>query len=241
MNKLKQNWRIYKKELRNKGLLSFIRARVQKLVDILMYRLINLTQQNKQFTFNHKRYYYSLSRYNYTWKNERSVEIPIIYKLLENNKNKDVLEVGNVLSHYYLTSHDVLDKYEKASGVINEDVVDYSPSKKYDLIVSISTLEHVGWEEKPQEPQKIIPAIKKLKSLLKENGQLIITLPLGYSNPFLNKAIQDQTLGFDDTYYLKRISHSNKWKQVEFADVKNSKYNSPFPNANAILVGIITA
>jgi hypothetical protein len=38
----------------------------------------------------------------------------------------------------------VLDKYEQAPGVINEDVVSFSPPQKYDLIVSVSTLEHVG-------------------------------------------------------------------------------------------------
>jgi hypothetical protein len=42
---------------------------------------------------------------------------------------RNVLEVGNVLSHYFPVHHDVLDKYEKAKGVINEDVVEFSPAK----------------------------------------------------------------------------------------------------------------
>jgi len=32
---------------------------------------------------------------------------------------------------------------DETSGVINQDVVDYIPSEKYDLIIGISTLEHV--------------------------------------------------------------------------------------------------
>ena len=43
--------------------------------------------------------------------------------------------------------HDVLDKYEKGNNVINDDVVSFSTEVKYDLIVSVSTLEHVGWDE----------------------------------------------------------------------------------------------
>ena len=67
-----------------------------------------------------------------------------------NNKNtswKNIFEVGSVLSHYFPINHDVLDKYEKGHGVINQDVVDFKPHNKYDLIVSISTLEHVGFDD----------------------------------------------------------------------------------------------
>jgi cyclopropane fatty-acyl-phospholipid synthase-like methyltransferase len=51
--------------------------------------------------------------------------------------------------------------------VINEDVVNFKSKKKYDLIVSISTLEHVGWDEKPM---KIPRAIENLKTLITPQG-----------------------------------------------------------------------
>jgi len=51
-----------------------------------------------------------------------------------------------VLSHYFAVKHDIVDKYEIAPSVVNEDLVNFKPGKKYDLIVSISTLEHVGWD-----------------------------------------------------------------------------------------------
>ena len=35
---------------------------------------------------------------------------------------------------------------------------------KYDLIVTISTLEHVGWDEEPRDPSKVLRAIENLKS-----------------------------------------------------------------------------
>jgi hypothetical protein len=45
------------------------------------------------------------------------------------NQRKNILEIGNVTSHSYPVTHDVLDKYEIADGVVNEDVTDYQPSK----------------------------------------------------------------------------------------------------------------
>jgi hypothetical protein len=110
----------------------------------------------KTFIFNGKTYYYFVHKYNTTWKNERAVEVPIIWDIVREHyrQGKRVLEVGNVLSHYFRIFHDVLDKYEVAEGVINQDVVDFKPAWKYDLIVSISTLEHVGWDEEPKEPEK---------------------------------------------------------------------------------------
>jgi len=95
--------------------------------------------------------------------NERAVEIPIIWHIVRENKGKRILEAGNVLSHYFRVDHDIVDKYERAEDVINEDVVNFQPSKKYDLIVSISTLGHVGWDENPKEPSKILKAIEHLK------------------------------------------------------------------------------
>ena len=63
--------------------------------------------------------------YNKTWQNERAVEIPIIWGILTGYQGKRILEVGNVLSHYIPVEHDIVDKYEMAPGVINQDVVDY--------------------------------------------------------------------------------------------------------------------
>ena len=97
-----------------------------------------------------------------TWRNERTVAVPIwnLVRRFE-EQNKKILEVGNVLSYYFKVNHDILDKYEIMDGVINEDVVDFRPSKQYDLIVSIVTLEHVGWSESSKEPAKIIRAFEE--------------------------------------------------------------------------------
>ena len=56
-------------------------------------------------------------------------------------------------------------KYEIVGGMINEDVVEFHPSKQYDLIISIF-ISSVGWEETSRDPMKTLYAINNLKRLL---------------------------------------------------------------------------
>jgi len=174
-----------------------------------------------------------------TWIGERSVEIPIVMEMVREYQGRNILEIGNVLSHHVQFEHDILDKYEIALGVLNEDVVDFKSEKKYDLIVSVSTLEHVGWDEKPRDDIKILHAIENLKTLVTPwGGTIIITLPLGY-NPAMDKLLKDGIIRFSKQYQLLRISKGNEWKSASWEEVKDSKYNSPLPFANGLLIGII--
>ena len=100
-----------------------------------------------------------------------------------------------MLSNYVHFQHDIVDKYEKAEGVINQDVVDFQPAEnendKYDLIVSISTIEHVGWDETPRDPKKIPRALENLTTkCLAPRGEIVVTLPLGY-NTYLDKLLKE--------------------------------------------------
>jgi hypothetical protein len=53
---------------------------------------------------------------------------------------------------YYAVDHDIVDKYESAPGVINKDIVTFKlEGKKYELMISISTLEDVGWNGTPRD------------------------------------------------------------------------------------------
>ena len=112
------------------------------------------------------------------------------------------------------------------------------PSEKYDLIVSVSTLEHVGWNEEPKEPTKSLAAIENLKNCLVPTGIIVVTLPLG-ENPYLDKLLKEKELQFTQQYFLKRISSNNKWVQAEWKDIQNSAYNYPFPFANGVVIGVI--
>jgi len=222
-------------KLRKNEYLRFIFIVIPSYIRYNYYKVIG---KSRTFKFNGQNYTYFNHWYNTTWNNERAVEIPIICRFIRENKKDNMLEIGNVLSHYFNMDHDVVDKYEKAQGVINEDVVNFNSSKSYNLIISISTLEHVGWDENPRNPNKIFIALDKLKELLAPGGKLIVTLPLGHNN-VLDNYIEAGDIKFHENYYLKRISKSNKWIELK-SGFKKAEYNFPFPAANIIFIGIYT-
>lgn len=197
-----------------------------------------LFRSRKTFNFLGKKYNYFYHWYNTAWKNERAVEVPIIWKIVKEYHERRILEVGNVLSHYFYVSHDIVDKYEKACGVINEDIIDFKPQKKYDLIVSISTLEHVGFNEPVREPRKFFYAIENLKNnCLAPSGKIVFTVTLGY-NPEMEKCLSSDKVSLTKCYFLKRISSkNNEWREIYDNIIRNfKKYNF---HEDAILIGII--
>jgi tetratricopeptide (TPR) repeat protein len=200
----------------------------------------NLEKCSKAYTFNFRGqvYHYFYHYHNVTWDNERAVEIPIIREIVKECRGKRILEVGNVLSHYFPVEHDILDKYEKAAGILNQDVVDFAPVKEYDLIVSISTLEHVGWDEEPQQPEKILRAMEVLKTVLAPGGEMVLTLPVGY-NPEMDKMLADGRLSFTECYGLKRVSAANEWVEAPWRKVLGTQYGKPYPGANGLVIGIV--
>ncbi len=214
-----------------------------KAVTSFEYNYFKFFKSEQPFMFQGKKLKYFYHKYNTTWRNERAVEIPIVWDKVKNFQGT-ILEVGNVLSNYFPIQHDIVDKYEKANGVTNEDVTEISTSKKYDLIVSISTLEHVGWDEDPRkqfalnEKQKIAQSVDKLKTLLNPMGKIVATVPVGY-NPNLDTLLRNNQTGFDKIFCLKRVSKDNRWVEAQWKDIANSKFNSPFPFANGLVVGIV--
>jgi len=180
-------------------------------------------------------YQYFYHAYNQTYCNERAVEIPIVWSIVQRVPPERVLEVGNVLSHYFPTGHGVVDKYERAPRVQNVDVVDFRPTQPYDLIVSISTLEHVGFNEQPLEPEKPWRAIRHLQSCLSPQGRLVITIPVGF-NPHLDRMLQEGRIPLDDPLYLRRISSDNRWREATWEDIRGARYGDPYRNGNGLVV-----
>jgi hypothetical protein len=190
----------------------------------------------RTFEFQGRRFDCFYHRYNMTWAAERCVEIPIARNYLEQCPDGNALEVGNVLSHYSPVRHDVLDKFEKGAGVINEDILDYRPGKLYDLILSISTFEHIGFDDESEEPsgQKIKTAIAKCRELLKPEGTLVLTVPVGY-NPELDDLVRTGGLNSTREFYLHRTQGS-QWQETTKEEALRHRFKSPFPYANAIII-----
>jgi hypothetical protein len=187
------------------------------------------------FTFNEKPYTYFYHWYNITHKNERCVEIPIIKEELDKVSPDKVLEIGNVLSHYFPSEHTVVDKYEDDGKAVNVDIMDYRTDKKFDLIVSISTIEHIGWDDRTNIDGATI--MKKMMDLLSDNGKIIVTIPIGY-NPVLDSQIRsgdiNKAVPYSRIYCMVR--DGNAWRQEECKNTEKLKYGDPDPYASGIII-----
>jgi hypothetical protein len=191
------------------------------------------------FRFEGRTYSYFLHAYNRTVRGERCVEIPIVMDWVRAAAGQRVLEIGNVLSHYFPLAHDVVDLYERAPRVANVDVVDFQPEAPYDLVVSVSTLEHVGWDEEPRQPEKLLAALANLAGpCLRPGGRLVMTVPVGY-NAFLDEAVATGRIALTQRFYMRRLSRWAHWEQCAAADVAAARYDHPWPFANALLVGVV--
>ncbi|MFX3635410.1 MAG: hypothetical protein ACE3L7_03920 [Candidatus Pristimantibacillus sp.] len=194
------------------------------------------------------------------------MEIPVAGLFLtQHAKGKSVLEVGNVLSNYKsYTEHIpeaknriIIDKFEVSPGVVNLDLMDIT--EKYDMIVSVSTIEHVGQmaygENITGDTEAPLKAIVQIYNLLKPGGKACITVPFGllmdlgwfiqfssdYTELLTRKyGIPAKALNIS---YLKKfdteVSHPiprQLWIQCQEYQMENCYFNSPFIFANGIAV-----
>jgi hypothetical protein len=157
------------------------------------------------FNYNGSSLPYFIHWYNHTWDNSRRIEIPIFKQKFKEYIGMNILEVGNVMDHYGIVyHHDVLDKYEKKSEVINEDVLIFKPRWKYDIVLSCSTLEHVGFD-KPEKsnPDALLLALENLQeNVVKKGGVIFFSVPLGY-NPDLDKLLLDDCIHLDNEIFYR--------------------------------------
>ncbi len=229
----KKKYGILNQSFKKNGIVHTLKRGIYLITSLLYYKTF---YHNKSFFLQGKKYHYFYSLYNNTWLNDRTVEIPIIMKIIQQYKGKNILELGNVLSHYFDFPHDVVDKYENGMNIINQDIVEFNPKKKYDLIISISTLEHIGWDESPRDDTKIPRVIMNLKSLLSENGMMVITFPIGY-NQALDNHRKLGKIRFQNEYYMKRLGE-NHWTEAKWNEVKLSTFGEPFEGSNGLVIGM---
>jgi hypothetical protein len=151
---------------------------------------------SRQFTFYGKHLFYNRIAFNNCA--ERAVEIPLAFDFLAQQADKEpILEVGNVLQHYENALSDtlgirhrqIIDKFEVGPGIKNIDLFDLDSAQKYQTIISVSTVEHVGQNCDPRgmfgeqkrsaDLEAPLKAIAKLYDLLEVGGRALITLPFG--------------------------------------------------------------
>ena len=181
----------------------------------------------RAFALGGKTYSYFYHPYNNTCETERSIEIPVALDFLASGLPGAVLEVGNVLNHYAPFVHTVVDKYEVAAHVVNLDIADADFPEAYSSIVSISTMEHVGWDEEPFDPDKAVLAISRLRKCLLPSGRMLITFPIGH-NLRLDQALQIGSLGCQEVRGMKRTNLLNDWTEVSVSELMYCRPEEPY-------------
>jgi len=188
---------------------------------------------------------------------ERVVEYPWLMAHLKNDE-KTLLDAGSVLNHYnilklsqlrnrniYISTLDFegFASNGKMASYIYEDIRDMSfNDNRFDAIVCLSTLEHVGMdnsflytedESKNEFDSKAyLDAIPELKRVLKRGGTLYLSLPYGKHNNHrwlqvfderMIEAIKDKFLpnSCSETYF----KYDNKgWKFSNKSECRDGVY-----------------
>ena len=200
------------------------------------YARRRLTEAPESFDFQGERYSVFHHRHNRTWLNERAIELPVAMRFVDAfEPSGSGLEVGNVLSHYRAVNHRVVDKYERASGVENVDVLDIATDRPFDFVVAISTIEHVGWDEPERDLDKPVRAIHHLRSLLQPNGgRMLITLPLGY-NPTVDLMALGGLSGAEYGEIFVR-DRRHRWKPTQQPEPHQLRYQFELRSATAVWI-----
>ena len=220
---------------RERGVWSVIRTCLSWVWQWLLGRPGAGKPSRRTFEWDGRPVAYFHHQYNWTWLNERGVETALALEVLRAHAGQDVLEVGNVTGHYVPADHVVVDKYEHAPGVVNVDVADLVLDQRFDLILAVSTLEHVGLDEEILDPHKPARAISRLKTLLKPGGLLWVTHPVGY-NLDMDAQLRSGALGFDHLRALRREDTRNTWRQVPVDEVWQAEYDRLVYTAHGVVV-----
>lgn len=198
------------------------------------------------FTFQGQRYPYLFHRHKLTWLTERAVEVPVVQALVDEasaagvgDRGARVLEVGNVLAHYRPQAHLVVDRYERAAGVLNRDVLELGDLGPFDLIVAVSTLEHVGFDEEPRDPGKPARAVAALRAQLAPGGRLVLTVPAGY-NPAFDTALRTGAIPVDGLAALRHAGGAARWREVAPSAAWDAPYDFLAYRARAVVFAVIT-
>lgn len=221
---------------------SWLHARLHHLcgsylsVSDIRWILTDKLNAHKEFLFNNHPLEYFFHSYNNFRLSERAIEIPVIKYFLSGNDYREILEIGNVTNNYYDYFREifadknktVVDKFERAPGVINLDIADYVPQQKFDFVFSISTFEHMD-SDLGMNPdyvegssQLVSVAADNIKhigeALLQDGGKFIVTAPIGYAPEW------DRTF-YSDVFdkcnfrkvrkYLFRRTSELVWEQAE--------------------------
>lgn len=186
------------------------------------------------FIFNDKVYEYADAEW------AQAIELPIFWRRIRQtykDPDKQVLEVGSVLDNNW---HDVLDLYKHGDGIMNYDAAFWRPKalQCYDLIISISTFEHIGHAKygTDQVCKPMAAALNLYSWALAPGGTMLFSISLRYrpASDWLVWNVfppQMAKIGF-----LRKIGHDT-WRQIDAKAARKVRYyGKPYPGANCIAI-----
>ncbi len=214
------------------------------------------------------------NRISFNNRAERAVEVPIAFNFLMNRPaGSSILEVGNVLQHYenalsdllHLRDRRIVDKFESGEGVDCIDIMDVASHEKYQTIISVSTLEHVGQNCAPGgefgERKRVtdleapLKAAAKIYDLLAIGGRALLTVPFGklidggwyvqFSTDYLDLLTTKYGLPPEAVSLscLKNVAREpgwnnpyQRWHEVEPYELNSVKYDTLWGGARSIAV-----
>ena len=94
------------RDIKQEGLLFLIKKVYRffqfRILKIFSNQIVTRLKKRKIefFYFQEKKLEYLIHKYNITWINERTIEVPIVLDWIKDSKSKSILEVGSVLQNY---------------------------------------------------------------------------------------------------------------------------------------------
>ena len=172
--------------------------------------------------------------------NERIVEIPFIIKNLPQNTQTKILDVGccetilpiQLASLGYMVTGLDIRPYELSHPnflFIQADICQTNLlSEQFDLIICVSTIEHIGLNTiygKSNQKSSDKKAVKSMFSLLKPGGKLFLTTPAAnkfsqsefmkiYTPKKIHKLLKNFKI-IKEEYFAPNINRTN-WKSCSF-------------------------
>lgn len=223
--------------IRTVGVVETVAFFARLVVEHLSFPLLKRRRAHARIRFAGAEIPYAYHLYSQTWRNERCLEVAIANHFLTENRPGRMLEIGNVLSHFGFVDHEIVDKYEQVPGVRNADILTLDEPGGFDTVVSISTLEHVLFDEAEKDPRGASRALESLRRTVAPGGRLLVTVPIGY-NPGLDEDIRSGRFFLPEQTFYQRVSAAGDWVEVSAEQALRCSYGTPYEAANAVLVGI---
>lgn len=162
---------------------------------------------------------------------ERSVELALAKRYLDNFEGGDVVEIGAVTPYYFANDKiiDIVDPTDEHNRVtIRKSLFECDFREKN--ILSISTVEHVGLQEYGMDEKKNV--IDALQKILTEAKSCFITVPLGYNALLDNWIRQNRN---NPMIKIMKREKDNHWIEIDSLVYEDIEYGPLWANGLAII------